>query len=187
MHTLFSVLTGADATICFAAFCWGVKAHFRNTGDMPAGMKLTSALSTLLFLAFAWHMHSGVSSLWLAALTLFTASGAVFASAIIASRATPPTLAYDTDSPNFLLNHGPYRYVRHPFYLAYVLFWFGTALATPSLAGWLAPAIMTTLYLDAATREEKKFANSDLASAYAQYRTRAGLFWPRPRGIMARI
>jgi protein-S-isoprenylcysteine O-methyltransferase Ste14 len=109
----------------------------------------------------------------------------VFAAAIIASRSTPPTLAYDSDSPNFLLNHGPYRYVRHPFYLAYVLFWFGTAIAVHSLAGWLAPAIMTALYLDAATREERKFANSELAAAYAAYRTRAGLFWPRPRGIIA--
>jgi protein-S-isoprenylcysteine O-methyltransferase Ste14 len=185
MHTMLTVLTGFDATICFAAFCWGVKAHFRSTGDMPSGMKLTSGLSTALFLAFLWHLHYGSSGLWLPALVLFTASLAVFASAIIASRSTPPTLAYDTDSPNFLLNHGPYRYVRHPFYLAYVLFWFGTAIATHSLAGWLAPAIMTTLYLDAATREERKFANSELATAYAAYRTRAGLFWPRPRGIMA--
>jgi protein-S-isoprenylcysteine O-methyltransferase Ste14 len=185
MHTLFSILTGLDATACFAAFAWGVKAHFRSTGDMPAGMKLTSALSTALFLAFLWHMHSGASNLWMLALTLFTTSFAVFAAAIVASRKTPPTLAYDTDSPIFLLNHGPYRYVRHPFYLAYVLFWFGTAIATHGLAGWLAPTIMTTLYLDAATREERKFAHSELAAAYAAYRTRAGLFWPRPRGIMA--
>jgi len=185
MHILFSVLTGFDATICFAAFCWGVKAHFRTTGDMPTGMKLTSALSTVLFLAFLWHMHAGVSNLWFVALILFTTAFVTFAAAIKASRQTPPTLAYDTDAPNFLLNHGPYRYVRHPFYLAYVLFWFGTAIATPSLAGWLAPAIMTGLYLDAATREERKFANSELATAYAAYRTRAGLFWPRPRGIIA--
>lgn len=185
MHTMFAVLTGADAAICFAAFVWGVKAHFRSTGDMPAGMKLTSALSTALFIAFLWNLHDGASNLWLLALTLFTASFATFAAAIAASRKTPPTLAYDDDSPNFLLNHGPYRYVRHPFYLAYVLFWFGTAIATHGLAGWLAPAIMTTLYVHAATREERKFANSELAAAYAAYRTRAGLFWPHPRGFIA--
>lgn len=185
MHNLLMIFTGIDATIAFAAFCWGVKGHFRSTGTMPPGMKLTSALSTVLFVVFLWHLHNGASAFWLLALTLFTASLATFAGAIIASRATPPTLAYDTDMPSFLLMRGPYRYVRHPFYLAYVLFWFGTAIATHGLAGWLAPAIMTSLYLDAATREEKKFANSELATAYAQYRTRAGLFWPRPRGIMA--
>lgn len=185
MHTLFSILTGLDATICFAAFVWGVKGHFRSTGEMPTGMKVTSALSTVLFAAFLWHLYQGSSALWPLALVLFTASLAVFAAAINASRQTPPTLAYDNDSPNFLLSHGPYRYVRHPFYLAYVLFWFGTAVAVHSLAGWIAPALMTTLYLDAATREERKFANSELAAAYAAYRTRAGLFWPRPRGIIA--
>lgn len=185
MHLALTILTALDATVCFAAFAWGVKAHFRSTGDMPAGMKLTSGLSTVLFLAFLWHMHTGASDLWFLALILFTASLATFAAAIIASRATPPTLAYDTDSPMFLLNHGPYRYVRHPFYLSYVLFWFGTAIAVHSVTGWVAPAIMTVLYLDAATREERKFANSELAVAYAAYRRRAGLFWPRPRGIIA--
>jgi protein-S-isoprenylcysteine O-methyltransferase Ste14 len=183
MHILFSIVTGLDATVCFAAFVWGVKAHFRSTGAMPAGMKLTSGLSTALFIAFLWHMHGGSSDLWPLALTLFTTAFAVFAAAIVASRSTPPTLAYDTDRPSFLLNNGPYRYVRHPFYLAYVLFWFGTAIATPGLAGWLAPAIMTTLYLHAASREERKFANSELAAAYAAYRAHTGMLLPR--GFMA--
>ena len=185
MHILFSVLTGFDAFICFAAFVWGVKSHFRSTGDMPPGMKLTSALSTLLFAAFLWHLAYGASELWPIALILFTAALGVFAAAIKASRINRPTLAFDTDSPNFLLSHGPYRYVRHPFYLAYVLFWFGTAIAVHGLLAWAAPAIMTGLYIHAATREEQKFANSELASAYAAYRTRAGLFWPNPRGILA--
>jgi len=185
MHTMFSVLTGTDATICFAAFAWGVKNHFRSTGAMPPGMKLTSGLSSVLFVAFLWHLHDGTSALWLPALVLFTASLGVFAAAISASRKTPPTLAYDNDSPNFLLHHGPYRYVRHPFYLAYVLFWFGTAIAVHGLAAWLAPVIMTALYFDAASREERKFANSELADAYAAYRARAGMFWPRPLALLA--
>ena len=185
MYMIFTSLTGIVGVICFAAFAWGVKSHFRSTGAMPAGMKLTSALSTALFAAFLWHLQSGVAALWPLSLVLFTGSLAVFAGAISASRNTPPTLAFDTDSPDFLLKSGPYRYVRHPFYLAYLLFWFGTAIAVHSLAGWLAPALMTALYFDAASREERKFANSELAAAYAAYRTRAGLFWPRPRGIIA--
>ncbi len=184
MHIISTIITGLDATICFAAFVWGVKGHFRSTGTMPRGMQLTSGLSTILFGAFLWHLHDGASGHWPLAILLFTAALAVFASAIAASRKSPPTLAYDTDSPSFLLNQGPYRYVRHPFYLAYVLFWFGTALAVHSLAAWLAPAIMTVLYMDAAAREEKKFANSALAPAYAAYRARAGMFWPRPLALL---
>ncbi len=185
MNILTTALTGFDATLCFAVFSWGVKGHFRSTGAMPLGMKLTSALSLALFAAFLWHLRQGPALYWPVAIVLFTMSLAVFAAAIVASRRTPPTLAFDTDSPSFLLRHGPYRYVRHPFYLAYVLFWFGTAIAVHALAGWLAPVLMTGLYIEAATREERKFANSELADAYAAYRAKAGMFWPRPLALLA--
>ncbi|MCB5945402.1 isoprenylcysteine carboxylmethyltransferase family protein [Acidocella sp. KAb 2-4] len=185
MHNIFTVITGLDATLCFAAFSWGVRGHFRSTGAMPLGMKITSLLSLALFGGFLWHLAHGLGAAWFVSIVLFTASLGVFATAILASRRTPPTLAYDTDAPNFLLKHGPYRYVRHPFYLAYVLFWFGTALAVHSLAGWLAPVVMTALYVDAASREERKFATSDLAASYAAYRARAGMFWPRPLALLA--
>jgi protein-S-isoprenylcysteine O-methyltransferase Ste14 len=185
MHTVFSAITGIDATICFSAFCWGVRGHFRSTGAMPLGMQVTSGLSMLLFAGFLWNLVHGLGAAWFLSIALFTASLGVFAAAILASRRTPPTLAYDNDSPNFLLNHGPYRYVRHPFYLAYVLFWLGTAIAVHSLAGWVAPVLMTALYIDAASREERKFASSELASAYAAYRARAGMFWPRPLALLA--
>lgn len=185
MHIFSTVITGFDATICFAAFSWGVKKHFRSTGAMPLGMKVTSLLSLALFAGFLFHVAQGASALWLAALGLFTASLAVFAGAVAASRYTPPTLAFDTDAPNFLLQHGPYRYVRHPFYLAYVLFWLGTAVAVHGLLGWVAPLVMTALYIEAASREERKFAKSDLAVAYKAYRARAGMFWPRPLALLA--
>ncbi len=185
MHIFSTAVTGFDATVCFAAFSWGVKKHFRSTGAMPLGMKLTSLLSLGLFLAFLFYIAQGASGLWLVSLGLFTASLAVFAAAVAASRYTPPTLAFDTDAPNFLLQHGPYRYVRHPFYLAYVLFWLGTAVAVHGLLGWVAPVLMTALYIEAASREERKFASSDLAGAYKAYRARAGMFWPRPLALLA--
>ncbi|MDE1883568.1 MAG: isoprenylcysteine carboxylmethyltransferase family protein [Rhodospirillales bacterium] len=184
MHIVSTTITSFVAAVCFAVFSWGVKKHFRSTGAMPLGMKLISLLSLALFAAFAWHIAQGTSGLWLVALGLFIASLAVFAAAVAASHRTPPTLAFDTDAPNFLLQHGPYRYVRHPFYLAYVLFWLGTAVAVPGALGWAAPLVMTALYIEAAAREERKFANSDLAGAYQAYRARAGMFWPRPLALL---
>ena len=185
MHIFSTVITGFFATACFATFSWGVKKHFRSTGAMPLGMKITSLLSLGLFVAFVWQVIQGVSGLWPVALGLFTGALAVFAAAVAASRHTPPTLAFDTDAPSFLLQHGPYRYVRHPFYLAYVLFWLGTAVALPGLLGWVAPVLMTALYIEAASREERKFAKSDLAGDYKAYRARAGMFWPRPLALLA--
>ncbi len=185
MHILFTAITGLAGLTCFATFSWAVKKHFRQTGAMPLGMKLTSGLSFLGFVWFAWHLTAGVSQAWPLVLALFAASYGVFTWAIRATRRTPPTLAFDTDQPSFLLHHGPYQYVRHPFYLAYLLFWFATALAAQTALAWAAPAIMAALYFDAATREERKFAMSELGSAYAAYRAKAGMFLPRPSAFLA--
>jgi protein-S-isoprenylcysteine O-methyltransferase Ste14 len=184
--TLSNLALFLSAFISFAAFSWGVKKHFRSTGAMPIGMKITSGLSLAFFAWFAVRLaFVAASSLWLAAVVLFVSSLAVFLWAISASRKTPPTLAFDTDKPSFLLRHGPYRYVRHPFYLAYMMFWTGTAIASPSLLAWFAPLVMFALYSHAASREEQKFAGSDLAAAYASYRTQAGMFLPRPSALIA--
>jgi hypothetical protein len=168
--------------ICFAAFSWGVKSHFRQTGRIPAGTYLISALTVTGFLWFAWRLVTrGPAVTWPPALALFVGAMALFGWTVRATRKTPPTLAFDTDEPVFLLQHGPYRYVRHPFYAAYLLFWIGTALASPGLLPWLAPLVMLGVYWNAATREERKFAGSNLASAYRSYRGKAGMFIPRLR------
>jgi protein-S-isoprenylcysteine O-methyltransferase Ste14 len=164
--------------LCFVAFCWGVKAHFRQTGAMPLGMRAVSLLSLAWFIWFGWRELAWPSGYAALTLALFAASLAVFYWAIAASRLSPPTLAFDTDQPEFLLCQGPYRYVRHPFYLAYLLFWTGTATATPGLVGWAAPGVMFLVYFEAASREERKFSTSQLAAAYDAYRRQAGMFFP---------
>lgn len=170
----------AAGFICFAAFCWGVKAHFRRTEAIPPGTRLIAALTLAGFGCFVRRLAVcplGVT--WPSALALFVLSAGLFAWTAGATRHTPPTLAFDTDQPAFLLRHGPYRLVRHPFYLSYLLFWTGTAMASAGIAGWLTPAVMTAVYLRAATLEERKFRHSNLAPAYADYRRQAGMFLPR--------
>jgi protein-S-isoprenylcysteine O-methyltransferase Ste14 len=170
---------------CFASFSWGVKGHFRSTGKMPTGMKLVSLLSLLGFLSFTGRLiTSGASGSAILALSFFVASLALFAWTIRATRQTPPTLAFDTDKPAFLLLHGPYQYVRHPFYLSYMLFWIGTAVAFAGALPWLTPLVMLLVYQQAASREERKFANSDFSIAYADYQRRAGMFVPRANAIL---
>jgi protein-S-isoprenylcysteine O-methyltransferase Ste14 len=165
---------------CFAAFSWGVKAHFRSTGAMPKGMKLISSLSLGGFLWFGWRLATGPSGeTWEVSMILFAAALALFAWTVRSTRQTPPTLAFDSDEPSFLLHQGPYQYVRHPFYLSYLLFWTGTALASPGLSPWLAPTVMLLVYWHAASREELKFARSNLANSYEIYRIKAGMFLPK--------
>jgi hypothetical protein len=49
--------------ICFAAFSWGVKAHFRQTGRVPLGTYVISVLTVTGFLWFAWRIATGMASL----------------------------------------------------------------------------------------------------------------------------
>jgi len=169
---------------CFALFSWGVRGHFRSTGTMPLGMQVVSGLSLAGFLWFVERLvFRPAGGGWPLAVILFAGGLALFGWAVRATAKTPPTLAFADDEPSFLLRHGPYRHVRHPFYLSYLMFWVATGLATRGLAGWLAPVVMLGLYWDAAAREERKFAGSDLAEAYAAYRAKAGMFLPRPSAL----
>ena len=47
---------------------------------------------------------------------------------------------------------------------------------------WLLPVVVGNgiLYAHAARSEERKFADSSLAAAYADYRSRTGMFFPNP-------
>ena len=182
MHIILSPAFAVFALglVCFAAFSWGVKGHFRRTGPVPAGTMLISLLTVGGFAWFALRLvFSAPGAAWPLALLLFAAALALFGWTIRATSQTPPTLAFDTDKPSFLLRHGPYRYVRHPFYLSYLLFWTGTAVAASGLAPWLTPAVMLAVYRIAAGREEQKFAGSDFRMAYEAYQRHAGMFLPR--------
>lgn len=179
-HFYLSSIVALGGLLCFGSFSWAFNSHFRRTEAVPPGMKMISLLSLAGFVAFLIRLAVyGPAFHGLYGLCCFGISLVIFAWTIKATRHTPPTMAFDTDQPDFLLKHGPYRYVRHPFYLSYMVFWVGTAAATPGVIGWVTPAVMLAVYQHAASREEAKFATSSLAAAYAAYRRSAGMFLPR--------
>lgn len=170
----------ACAVAAFASFTWAARRHFRRDGPAPPGMVLIAVISLAGFAWFSWRILTGrLAPAWPVGVALFIASFGLFSWAVSATRATRPTLAFSPDQPRMLIRHGPYRYIRHPFYSAYVIFWTGTALATSGWAAWCLAAVIWAVYLVAARREEMKFAGSDLALAYAGYRAEAGMFLPR--------
>ena len=112
------------------------------------------------------------------------ASLLVFRGAIRASKEAALLFAFDPGNPSSLLQTGPTG-VRHPFYTSYLMFWIGWAVAIYSL--WALPPLVALMafYVAAARGEERKFASTELENAYAQYRRRAGLFWPKLGGNSA--
>lgn len=167
----------------FAAFSWGVVGHFRSSGT-PPGMKLISFVSLLsvgVVMFRAWSvalpvLWGGIGmALQLVALLLFLL-------AVRATRRQRLTLAFDDDAPAFLIDTGPYRYIRHPFYTSYMLFWLGCLCALRDLPSLLIVVVTLSLYSLAATREEAKFQSSALRDAYHDYQRGTGFLWPRFKG-----
>jgi len=165
-------------TACFLSFGWAVKFHFHRAGKVPRGMQVVSAVS---FLAFAWFLYgisNGLGGHRLVPFALCVLSLLLFWWCILHTRRKRFTLAFSPDAPAFLDTQGPYRVARHPFYLAYLVFWVATALAVPSLLSWAVPAIMAALYTLTAAKEEAKFTDSVLENDYRRYRMRTGMFFP---------
>lgn len=64
---------------------------------------------------------------------------------------------------------GPYRFVRHPIYLSYVIMDFGFLLSYPSLRNCVVVALALGLYTIRISMEEKLLGNLE---AYGEYRLR---------------
>jgi protein-S-isoprenylcysteine O-methyltransferase Ste14 len=108
----------------------------------------------------------------------FVAALGLFWWAVRANKAKPLSVAYSRDSPQHLMQDGPYRLIRHPFYSSYCLCW----IAGPIVAGqplmWVAILLLFPFYFLAAKAEETKFLRSSLAEDYRLYKKRTGMFFP---------
>jgi protein-S-isoprenylcysteine O-methyltransferase Ste14 len=76
-----------------------------------------------------------------------------------------------------LVEHGPFRYARHPIYGGGILFFTGLSLAT-SFAALVPTAVLALLWIGKSRNEERRLA--ERFAAYAAYRNSVrGRFLPR--------
>lgn len=93
----------------------------------------------------------------------------------------PPYLAFSGVAPEHLFVTGPYRFVRHPFYLSFMAVLFAVPIATWN-AWLLASAFLMTLnYIGAAFEEEAAFVRTPYAERHRAYAHLTGMFAPRAR------
>jgi protein-S-isoprenylcysteine O-methyltransferase Ste14 len=88
-------------------------------------------------------------------------------------------LAFSGVVPGEVVQHGPYRHVRHPLYLAYSIFWTSCAVLSASVLVAIGAAAVIVTYVLAARSEEQDLLRSDLGPVYDAYRKRTGLILPR--------
>ena len=87
-----------------------------------------------------------------------------------------------TRKAHTLVTGGPYRFVRHPFYLSALAGGVGTALLSAS-ALILVASLLVYAFLVRRTPIEERHLAERFGEDYEEYRRRVPAFWPRvPRG-----
>jgi len=170
---------------CLVLFQWGRLFYFRRTGAGLArgGLGTLGTLFALgqIPLVGAGALLVGPARLGVA-LALYAAAIALFVWAMRSHAQNRPGIAYAPGEVQKLVTHGAYQVARHPFYLAYLLFWAGSAIASPWFAGAVLFVVMGALYSRTAALEEAQLRASALFGAnYAAYSRRVGRFvrWVR--------
>lgn len=163
---------GLAAATSFIVYGLAIQRFFARPDGMRPQMRRLSLVGTL---GAASHLISlaflRIQSLpWLATALLLYASGLIlFGWAWHATRDSPLPLAFSTTQSLGLVTSGPYRFVRHPFYVAYSLTWLAGTIAAPNVVVVAASATLVALYVDAARGEERQMLSGVFGGAYREY------------------
>ena len=95
---------------------------------------------------------------------------------IVLARAWP--VLYAAQQHGELATTGPYAYVRHPQYAAFILIMFGFLLQWPTLLTLAMFPVLTIMYVRLARAEERE-ARADYGTAYEAYEADVPAFIPR--------
>jgi protein-S-isoprenylcysteine O-methyltransferase Ste14 len=176
---LLDLLIALAALATILTHAWSIKAHFRSE-RLPDGARLISGLvilSGVVLSAFTVLLEQPAAA-QLAGLALMMAAYGLFWRAIAETRAAALLAAFDEKVPGSLVTTGPYRFVRHPFYVSYMLFWAGWGIACWTLWAIIPLVGMTATYWRAALDEEAKFARTPMAAQYQSYMKTTARFIP---------
>ena len=174
---------------CFGSFAWAIRNHFVFQ-EMNGLMRMTAALGSIFggLQAIAVFFAVNVPPIQFAiSALLYVASILTFWWAVKVTRSQRLSIAFSRNVPCHIVQHGPYRIVRHPFYFSYALFWIAGVVAIPRW--YLLPGVMAMFmcYFAAARIEEASYTNSALSDAYESYRSETGMFLPRLTKMKIRL
>jgi protein-S-isoprenylcysteine O-methyltransferase Ste14 len=186
LFTTFLLVLNAG---CHLSFIWARYGVFRICARTPKGVRLIEASAAIAILLGLWLIATRGGSYplldWCAVLLAFAASG-LFAWGVASIGRNRLTAAFSNDSPTQLITTGPFRYVRNPFYLSYILAYLQTVFASRSTWALLPLVWMSAIYVHAALIEERKFLASSLGSEYRRYAARTARFMP-PMTLLIRL
>ncbi len=100
-----------------------------------------------------------------------------------AHRSRPALWHQEDDEPPGIVQWGPYRRIRHPFYSAFLLIFASAGLAAPHWLVWAALGYTLVTLNVTASREERRLLAGRHGPDYRSYMAAAGRFLPRLPGV----
>lgn len=178
------MLSLAAAAIYNAIVLWAMRFYFVSDYTALADKRVVR-----------WSAYIGTAAFWISFLRTVTSDNQVgrligvalllialflFLASLRAHSGSALPFACSTEPPAFLVQRGPYRWVRHPVYASYLIAWLATIFLTDS--SLMAAVFIWTcgVYFIAARKEEGVLA-ATFGAEYLQYVHNTGMFLPRVR------
>ena len=178
-HWLFAF--AAAGAVAF--FFIGLPSYLERRTDRPLWVRRLHDVGLLLALAHlagAFFLTPRSENFAAAGMMMYTFSVALFLAAMESARGTRLQRAFvDQPLPDRLITDGPYRWVRHPFYLGYIIGALAPAVAIDRVWIVAVSIAMIAIVVIAAFREERVWLASPRAEAYREYQRRTGMFLPK--------
>jgi protein-S-isoprenylcysteine O-methyltransferase Ste14 len=166
-------------------FCVGLTSYFERRPDRPLwvrGIHDAGMLLSLVHLTAVVVLQPRSDGFGMAGVAMYTVSVLLFLSAIESASRTRLQRAFvDQPLPDRLIAEGPYRWVRHPFYVGYIIGALAPAVAIDHVVVYVVSSLMILITVTAAFREERVWLTSPRADAYRDYCRRTGMFFPKLR------
>ena len=176
------ILAGV-AMLVYLSFMAGVWLVFRKIQPDPTMLKILKVAA--LIAAITHVIVIGMSTInsyqFAAGFALYSISLALFLWASVHTKHNKLSLAFSEEKPKHLLKDGPWQYVRHPFYTAYLLSYIAGTISSGALWTIGIFVCMAGIYFLAAQYEERKFAVSSHSNEWLCWKAKTGMFLPRPR------
>jgi protein-S-isoprenylcysteine O-methyltransferase Ste14 len=167
-------------SVSFLAYASAIAWLFRRPDRMPGRMRALSIVGLIaagVHVAYLATMPVGRASAP-AALIVYLLGLLLFVWASVTIRRQRLPIAFSSLAPVRVTRDGPYRFLRHPFYVAYSLTWIAGVVATRSLVVGATALVMGAFYVSAAIKEERQLLSSPLADDYREYRRRTSAWIP---------
>src|SRR5688572_1128105 len=159
-----------SALAAVSFFCFGLTSYFERRPDRPLwvrGIHDAGMMLSLIHLAAVFFLDPRSDGFAIAGVLMYTVAVALFLSAIEASSRTRLQRAFiDLPLPDRLIIDGPYRWVRHPFYVGYIIGALAAMVAIDHVVVFVASSVMVLITVTAAFREERVWLSSPRAEAY---------------------